>query len=104
MILVTLPQVFLGLVASGITLVSQPLFAKCAIDPEYYASKHLTGSAAIPAAMVTQSGPFARPNSTAYQESGDDRRGHERERDGAAPLKAVLWPTLTGMQEEAASR
>jgi hypothetical protein len=47
MILVTLPQIFVTVVASGITLVSQPLFAKCTINPENYPSKHPTCSAAI---------------------------------------------------------
>jgi hypothetical protein len=40
---------FVAIGASGIALISQPLFAKCAINPEYYASKHRTCSAAIPA-------------------------------------------------------
>jgi hypothetical protein len=57
--------VFLAIVASGIALVSQPLFAKCAINPEYDASKHLTGSVAIAAKMIAQSGSFARADSTA---------------------------------------
>jgi hypothetical protein len=64
MILVTLPQVFLALVASGIAFVSQPFFAKRALNPEYYASEHFSSSAAILAEMVAQSGPFARANST----------------------------------------
>src|SRR4029079_19148830 len=83
MILVTLPQMFVALVASGITLVSQPLFAKCAINPEYYSSKHATCSAAIRTDGSAIQGRL-EPTPHRYSQGDDDHGGHEHERNGAA--------------------
>src|SRR3954451_18034249 len=85
MILATLPQMFVALVASGIALVSQPLFAKCAINPEYYSSKHPTCSAAIPA---DGSAPGRlEPTPHRYSQGDDDHRGS----DSCTPFGFFCW-------------